>query len=308
MHLTKVTSMQKLKSDVLVHHGILNQKWGVRHGPPYPLSGGDYSPSQKQAIYRERKKHNSIYNKKHFDKVIRTNKDTLSTLSYNKDRLKGADMIYATFEKLDKHQYNAMFNRAIDQPLFDSDGNEVGTGRFLKYKINANVSQDMKVASEDSGAKSFLNLYHKNRDFYNFVTDPSRMEACFVTDKYKFRGYRQAREALHKMREPGYKPTEEDIRTVYRLFNYIIPNDGAGNARVGKDVATQRAKFFNELKKDGYGACLDTNDAIYGGFKASAPVIVFDMEQLVPQEAYRTSAMSKQVSKVVTAFRKAVNI
>lgn len=30
---------------------------------------------------------------------------------------------------------------------------------------------------------------------------------------------------------------------------------------------------------------LDTNDAIYGGFKAKSPVIVFDMEQIVPKEA-----------------------
>lgn len=33
----------------LRHHGILGQKWGVRNGPPYPLSGGDYTPSQRKA-------------------------------------------------------------------------------------------------------------------------------------------------------------------------------------------------------------------------------------------------------------------
>ena len=30
--------IQIYKSDELYHHGILRQKWGVRHGPPYPLS------------------------------------------------------------------------------------------------------------------------------------------------------------------------------------------------------------------------------------------------------------------------------
>ena len=39
----------------LAHHGILNQKWGVRHGPPYPLGGGDYSPAQRKAIRNKRK-------------------------------------------------------------------------------------------------------------------------------------------------------------------------------------------------------------------------------------------------------------
>ena len=47
----------------LAHHGILNQKWGVRHGPPYPLGGGDYSAAQRKAIRNKRKSGNSIYNK-----------------------------------------------------------------------------------------------------------------------------------------------------------------------------------------------------------------------------------------------------
>lgn len=33
----------------LEHHGINGQKWGVRHGPPYPLDYDDHSPAQKKA-------------------------------------------------------------------------------------------------------------------------------------------------------------------------------------------------------------------------------------------------------------------
>lgn len=32
----------------LVHHGIPNQKWGVRNGPPYPLDEGQKSPAEKR--------------------------------------------------------------------------------------------------------------------------------------------------------------------------------------------------------------------------------------------------------------------
>ena len=150
----------------------------------------------------------------------------------------------------------------FQKPIYDQDGNEIGTGQF-------------KVASEDSGAKIFANLYKKDRDFYNFVIDSERMESYFVKDKYKFKGYRESREVLDNLKKPDYKPTEKDVKTLYRMFNYVIPYDGEGNARKGRDVTTQRAKFFNECKKEGYGAVLDTNDAIYGGFKATAPVIVF---------------------------------
>lgn len=286
----------------LSHHGILNQKWGVRHGPPYPLSGGDYSPAQKVAVYKHDMRYNSTNNKKHFDEIIKADKDTLSTLSHDPNRLKGADMFFAAYNKVDKHQYNALFNRKAPRPIYDKNGNEIGTGNFLKYRINTNVKQDMKVASEDSGAKAFTKLYNTDRDFYNFVKD--RMKSLYPEDKYVFKGYRESFKVVDRLRNPNYKPSEKDVKTMYRLFNYVIPNDGGGNARVAKDVLNQRTKFFNELKKMGYGAVLDTNDSLYGGFHAKSPIIVFDMENCIPKDAMQTKMIDKQFSKAVLAGRK----
>lgn len=293
---------------VLIHHGILNQKWGVRNGPPYPLSGGDYSPSEKKAIKGQRRRGNSIYNKKHFDEVLKANKTTLSTLSYDENRTKDTDMFYATHDIWDKHQYNALFNRKIPKTLYDESGKAIGTGNFLKFRIDNSLKSDIKVASEDSGAEIFKKLYKKDRDFYNFVTDSSRMEDYFVKEKYKFKGYREAGDVLKKMRSSDYNPTEKDVQTLYRMFNYVIPYDGQGNARKGDDVAKQRAKFFKALKEAGYGAVLDTNDAIYGGFKAKSPVIVFDMEQIIPKEVYQTTMNDKAVSDAALALRKLLKL
>ena len=297
----------RIVKNELSHHGIMGQKWGTRNGPPYPLGGGDYSAREKREIYKRRKQPNSIYNKRHFDETLGKGSQ-LSTLSYDKNRTKGADMFYATHKKLDQHQYNALFNKPVPQPLYDSEGHNVGTGMFLKYKIKNDVTKDLKIASEDSGADAFMNLYKKDRDFYNFVTDPNRMKAHFVDDKYKFKGYRESRDVLQKMQNKDYKPTADDLQTVYRMFNYVIPSDGSGNARMAKDVATQRAKFFKELKKNGYGAVLDTNDAIYGGFKATSPVIVFDMDSVSLAGAERTTMRSKRFSEVALAGRKALGI
>ena len=289
----------------LYHHGIMGQKWGKRNGPPYPLGGGDYTPSEK---YYKYKKHTSaLYKKRHMDSRIRADKDTLSTLSYDQNRTKDAEMFYATYKKLDKHQYNALFNKKIPKTLYDENGNEIGTGEFLKYRIDNNVRKDLKVASEDSGAKVFSKLYSKDRDFYNFVTDENRMQEYFVKDKYKFKGYRESKTVLDKMKDdPKYVPTGNDLQKVYRMFNYVIPYDGAGNARSGHDMANQRAKFFKELKGEGYGAVLDTNDAIYGAFKAQAPVIVFDMQQVVPKSVYQTKMSDKVISSAITVGNKAI--
>lgn len=288
----------------LAHHGILNQKWGVRHGPPYPLGGGDYSPSQRRAIRNKRKAGNSIYNKRHFDEVLKADKTTLSTLSYDRDRTKNTDMFYATHNVLDKHQYNALFNRPIPRTVYDENGNPIGTGNFMKYRIDNSLKKDIKVASEDSGAEVFRELFKKDRDFYNFVMDEDRMQSYFASDKYKFKGYREVRQVLEKMKQGDYTPTADELQIVYRMFNYVIPYDGAGDARKGKDVTTQRTKFFNACKEAGYGAVLDTNDAIYGGFKAKSPVIVFDMEQVVPKDVYQTKMIDQKFSDLVLVGRK----
>ena len=235
-------------------------------------------------------------------------KTTLSTLSYDKDRTKNADMFYATHHALDKHQYNALFNRPIPQTVYDKDGKAIGTGSFMKYRIDNSLKTDLKVASEDSGAKVFMDLYKKDRDFYNFVTDRERMQGYFVNDKYKFKGYREAAAVLGKMREPDYKPTSDDLQTVYRMFNYVIPYDGQGDSRKGRDMYNQRTKFFHACKEAGYGAVLDTNDAIYGGFKAKSPIIVFDMEQVVPKDVYRTNLTDQKFSTLVLVGRKLLGL
>lgn len=287
----------------LVHHGIRGQKWGVKNGPPYPLKGGDYSKSEVQEIYEARKSKNSIYNKKHFDAVLQADKTKLRTLSYDKDRTKNTDMFYAATNMLDKAQYDTLFNGAVITRAKDENGKTIGSSIFCKYAIDNKLAKDVKVASEDSGARIFGDLYKNNRDFYNFVTDDNRLSSYFDKSKYKYKGYKEAKDSLDKAKS-GNPISESDIRKIYRMFNYSIPYDGRGNANAAKDMQRQRARFFKEAKKAGYGALLDINDAIYGRFKARQPVIMFDMEALVPDKVRRTIVAEKALTGLLTAYNR----
>ena len=277
---------------------------GVRNGPPYPLKGGSYRREPQRKIREFTKKR---YVKKHVDTTIERG-TTIKTLSYDANRTKGVDMFYATYKNLDVMQYRSLFNKKVPVPVYDENGKEIGSDMCYKFSIQNKACRDMKIASEDSGAKAFSDLYENNRDFYNFVTDEHRMEAAFDSSKYKFKGYREAQQALSRIRQDGYTPTENDLRLVYRMYNYIIPSDGHGNAALGTDVSRQRARFFKELQDSGYSGVLDTNDALYGGFKADAPIIVFDMSSVVYSDARRLKTTDKAVADAALLGRKILGI
>ena len=299
-----------MESSFLSHHGILGQKWGVQNGPPYPLKGGDYSPSEKQHKYKKKHLFKGNYNKKHIDEVLKKDKTTIQTLSHDPNRTKNTDMFYGTHTFQDNHQYNAFFNTKTYKPIYDEKGKEIGTGQSYKFKIKNSLNKDMKVASEDSGNKSFMKLYKNDRDFYNFVNDKNRLEKYAFKKWSSFKGYKEAWNALHELQNnKGKNVSEEDLKKVYRLFNYAIPYDGDGKDKRGsKDVLTQRAKWFKELKKDGYGAVLDTNDSIYNHFGATSSIIVFDMDSIVPKEVKQSSLADKNISIAINIGRRALNI
>lgn len=46
-------SMETYYENYLSHHGIRGQRWGKKNGPPYPLSPGDHSASEKKAGWRK---------------------------------------------------------------------------------------------------------------------------------------------------------------------------------------------------------------------------------------------------------------
>lgn len=50
----------RVEDDVLCHHGILNMSWGVRNGPPYPLSGAGKKMS---SFLRKKKRQYAIASK-----------------------------------------------------------------------------------------------------------------------------------------------------------------------------------------------------------------------------------------------------
>lgn len=287
------TVLDQKHGNYLMHHGILGQKWGHRNGPPYPLKGGDYSRSEKVArTYKKTKRQFSDNNKKHFDNTLKKG-TILSTLSYDKNRTKNASMFFATYTKADHDQYNALFNKKANKIMMKDLQKQYEDFNGYKFNIHNKVIKDMKIASEDSAIKCFKKLYTSDRDMYNFIVDEDRMLKHFLKDRYRFKGYREAKQSVQKIKEGN--PSETDIDKAYRIFNFDLVSQGQ-TTRDAKDIEHQRKKFFKELQDEGYSGLLDTNDALYGGYHANSPIIVFDTSKFVLDKIGHETMKSKRIS------------
>lgn len=227
-------------------------------------------------------------NKKLSDFVIKEG-DAFQTLSYSPDRVKTGDMFYASHTNIDNSKYKT---------YYATDFKKILKGEIppLKYEIKGHMAKSTKVASERSASEVFSRLYRTNSDFKEFVTNPSKMREYYTTRVPKqFSGYKEALKALDRVSN-SKNPSEDDLKLVYRLFNYTIPHEESAGAR---------GMFFSELKKSGYGALLDTNDALYGGFHSSSPVIIFDMENVIKDSAEQLKLSDISASAVQLALNKA---
>lgn len=211
-----------------------------------------------------------------YDRDYSIGKNTvLQTLSANPNRTKDAEFFYASFTENDKDWYKAKFSRVMK--------NKIDT-IVPQYKANISnkTASDIKVASEKTGISTMSNLYNNDSDFRDFLTNPERLKKVFP-EKTNKKAYKEAASVLDSINAKG-SATNEELKTIYKLFNYVLPNDGRGDTEVGADIAKQRKKFLNALKDDGYGAVIDTNDSYYGNYakRVQSAVIVFDMDNVVP--------------------------
>lgn len=270
-------------TDFLVHHGIKGQEWGVRNGPPYPLKG-----------HNIRRQHYQLSEKG--DKKYTIAKGTKTqTLSYDKNRLNNTDMYFATLTEKDRAFYRALFNKKAPSDAYDENGKKIGSKFYLKYNLGTQAAKDVKMANEREGIEAFTKLVENSRDFSNFVSDKKRLGTLIDERRAAFEGYKEALDTLDKIQNKSYRWTSDDMAKLYRLFNYALGAQGT-------DIDRQKARFFKELKSQGYGAVLDTNDALYGRFHRESPAIIFDTNAFNKLDAYRTTQSDKTISFIRLAL------
>lgn len=151
------------------------------------------------------------------------------------------DSFYAAKGKHDSNRYANLLGMTRQKQ----------TGHAYMMKLEA--TKDVKVASKDNAAKIFGQLYKNDPEFKKSVESTVSVHFNGVSNRVKDTNNLSSR----------------NIKKMYENFNSGLVNMKANGSGADK-------KFYDALKKQGYGAIQDINDMKYSGYHAKNPLIVFD--------------------------------
>lgn len=296
--------------DELYHHGILGMQWGDRNGPPYPLSGGDHSSSEKKAGWRKslsssgestkvKKSNNNV-------KVSKSNKKSKSIFDkFDDERIKGYQNKY-NVSLSDAKKINEKYKKLAKGVL-------IGVGAVSAAALGYYAYTRYGASFIDRTIKAGVEI--QNIGDPKIIAEGERFYGTFKNlDKNKYIGLlgRETRALQNgaKVGELNYKnvvKAKDAIKvasnhSAQKIYNDLLKNDPNFSSNVKKvfgsnvdykdfnrqallyspdsNIKELQGAFFNALKGKGYGAVNDVNDQLNSGFNAKAPTVFFDKSKL----------------------------
>lgn len=307
--------MVNVSTDVLIHHGVKGQKWGVRR---YQYADGTLTPAGKKryngstSATKSQAKHlvntarTHITGKQYVDGYIKDG-TTLSRIQTAKNFENFA--FYATYKQHDTNEYLGLFGKnllsraASDAKRAEKAAAASGSEADLKtaqelrerannikvYQLKIEATKKLKIPSDENASDITASLL-KEPEF------KKNLEASIADSKEKMRRptqqilFNQAQNALTKNPD---KLTSSEKVAIYKAFNLSLVHHN-------KQEISAQDRFYGELKKKGYNAILDYNDKEFSSYHAKRPMIVFDTDSVKLRAI--TEANPKVVDKLYTRY------
>ena len=285
--------------DILYHHGIKGQKWGVRR---YQNKDGSltnagrkrYKIPENKSLHRlkiEDKYKKQGMSKEQAEqaaaKRIRTEQFVAAAAvvtaaaaiayynkkKYSMDKVLSAD---TEFQRIMRLSPNATIQEGRQYLSFDKSDTRKYRGQLAEgmlknikdtkssdkvYNVSVKAKQDIKIASEKRARETFAKLYKEDSDFRKSLEKIAKDGGDDIPKALKL--------TQDKLIKGETLDEKRLLKRGYDLFNVSL----ADNTEEGKARAQ---KFYNALKEQGMNAIYDMNDKKFSGYNAKSPIITFD--------------------------------
>ena len=275
----------ELDYEHLAHHGIKGQKWGVRHGPPYPIEDRTMKAGTRL---------NSV--EMVDSRMVKLKKKNL----FRKKNIYEYADDYESYDRRSKGRWLYTYNPD------DEWDKKVYTGPFAEYKINSDfgdgpytrlvnsayeLTKDITLANSSERYKAFKSLCQKNADV---AEDLKILQK--VNKKDIARGTAtDSDKALDKINLDKSKHTEVEMQQMYTAFNRLM--------EYSQNFASTRA--YTKMMQEKYDGMVDDNNVnVYN--EVHDPVIIFDRNVLrrVSSEELTSDTIISNVHAVEDALAK----
>lgn len=263
------------RDDVLVHYGIKGMKWGVRR---YQNKDGSLTPLGKKHRQQMSNPDKNFVQLKNGDYILKKG-TVVQRMSDSKETLLRSERTYVSFTKHDNEGYERNFK---DMLTWDDPNSKV-------YKNKLVLNEDLRIPSHDKVVDVFFDMFSQSPKYLSDVMG----EAHYIAD-INFYGTDTVKNKFIDSNNPDWKETIKRAKDFYKgRYDKMSISEIKEDAYYDfmhyisdADEYVQKY-FYGQLKKQGYNAMIDDNDAKGLGARtddddvvsAEKPIIIFDAKE-----------------------------
>ena len=279
--------------EYLIHHGIKGMKWGVRHGPPYPLDSSDHTKVNNSHNHREENVSNShkrlLTDKQKKLLIIGASVAAAGLAAYGGYKLYQMYGIRSAY--LGKRHYG------LSDPLIDTIKDY--SDKSISLKAGTTVQRVSRYRNPDYVLSGQTYVSYLFNDKIHYKTGLNKELIWNNKSTY-----------IHniKLKEPLKAPSVREAATIYQELYpkasdqnfWLTMTNGFINRSANGDpayIAVKKSakKFKAELLKRGYNALIDIEDA----GKQRAPLIILDTSIFGSDSVHKLGKLETIFAKIM---------